>query len=186
MNVDLGQLQPGVFGVSHGSGIGGELIRHATEAWAGHAFVYVGDGRLVEGTPPVARIAPVTEYDDAVWAWKMWDAVPGVTTGGEGTQYAPRAELQAKVIARAHAMVGTPYDWPAYIGFALEILKLRTGAELNPVFKADRWRVCSALVADCYEYAGFPLDFTGAPYAGDANLVSPAMLYDLAARKGWT
>jgi len=27
---------PGCYGVSHGSGITGELIRHATESWAGH------------------------------------------------------------------------------------------------------------------------------------------------------
>jgi hypothetical protein len=27
-------VQPGCYGVSHGSGITGELIRHATESWA--------------------------------------------------------------------------------------------------------------------------------------------------------
>ena len=47
------------------------------------------------------------------------------------------------------------------------MLKLRDGAELDPVFKADHWRVCSAMVADCYAYAGIHL-------AGlkDPNLIS--------------
>jgi hypothetical protein len=28
---------PGSFGISHGGGITGELIRHAAESWPGHA-----------------------------------------------------------------------------------------------------------------------------------------------------
>lgn len=168
-NAALDQLTPGVFGVSHGSGLGGELIRHATASWAGHAFVYVGGGRIVEGTPPAAQLADARKYDDAVWAWRM-----------------PVTPVQsAAVEARAHALVGTPYDWPAYVGFALEVLKLRSEAQLDPVFKSDRWRVCSALVADCYQYAGIPLAFPAGPET-TVNLVSPAMLYDLAAREGWT
>ena len=47
------------------------------------------------------------------------------------------------IVARAHALVGCPYDYPAYVGFALEVLKLRDGQELDPVFKEDHWRVCS-------------------------------------------
>ena len=157
------ELTPGTFGVSHGSGLSGELIRHATESWAGHAFIYIGGDRLVEGTPPVARIAASNEYDDAVWAAKM--------------PISP--EQSAKLVARAHALVGVAYDWPAYVGFSLEVLGLRTGAQLDPVFKTDPARVCSGLVADCYAYAGMPL------FNVDVNLVSPAMLYDLIAEKGW-
>ena len=48
---------PGCYGVSHGSGITGELIRHATESWAGHAFVYVGNGQIIEAEPPAARVS---------------------------------------------------------------------------------------------------------------------------------
>jgi uncharacterized protein YycO len=83
------------------------------------------------------------------------------------------------IVARAHALVGTPYDWPAYVGFALEVLKLRTGAQLDGAFASDGWRVCSALVADCYAHAGIDIDgnITG------SNLVSPADLYDRIARQ---
>lgn len=156
-------VQPGCYGVSHGSGITGELIRHATESWAGHAFVYVGNGQIVEGEPPVARVSAADSHPDAVWN--------------------ARAELtdlqRDAIVARAHALVGCPYDYAAYIGFALEVLKIRNGTELDPVFQDDHWRVCSALVADCYAYAGIHLE------AGlkDPNLISPADLYNLIAEE---
>ena len=87
-----------------------------------------------------------------------------------------------KICDRAHALVGCPYDYPAYIGFALEVLKLRTGGQLDPVFGDDHWRVCSALVADCYEYAGAGAGLEeGLKYP---NLISPADLYNIIAQEG--
>jgi len=83
------------------------------------------------------------------------------------------------IVARAHALVGCPYDYPAYVGFALELLKLRDGQELDPVFKEDHWRVCSALVADSYSYAGLNLE-EGLKYP---NLISPADLYNMIAQE---
>ena len=151
-------ILPGTYGVSHGSGILGELIRHATESWAGHAFIYVGDGQIIEGAAPCARVAAVASHPDAVW----------------GIDEAVTDAQRDLIVARAHALVGTPYDYPAYVGFALEVLKLGTDRELDPVFKDDRWRVCSALVADCYQHADLDL------CAGlkDPNLISPADLYN--------
>lgn len=159
-NGDL--VYPGCYGVSHGSGLPGELIRHATESWAGHAFIYVGNGLIIEGMPPVAGISPAASHPDAVW----------------NVREQLTDEQRLTIVARAHALVGTHYDWPAYVGFALEILKIRSGAQLDSVFRMDDWRVCSALVADCYAKAGVIID------AGiDFNLVSPADLYDRAARQ---
>ncbi len=132
------EVRPGCYGISHGGGITGEFIRHAPGAWAGHAFVYIGDGQIIEAAPPFVRVAPAASHPDAVW----------------NASY-PLTSLQRdKICARARALAGCPYDYPAYVGFALKVLKLRDGAELDPVFKADHWRVCSALVADCYAYAG--------------------------------
>jgi hypothetical protein len=132
---------PGSYGVSHAGGITGELIRHATEAWAGHAFVYIGNGKIIEAVPPAARVAPVASHPDAVWNVRF-----------------PLTDAQRyRICARAHALVGRPYDYPAYVGFALKVLKVRDGAELDPVFKADHWRVSSELVTDCYAHAGIRL-----------------------------
>jgi hypothetical protein len=135
------RVLPGCYGVSHGGRITGELIRHATGSRAGHAFVYIGNGQIIEAAPPAARIAPAVSHPDAVWNARF-----------------PLTDAQRdRICARARALVGCPYDYPPYVGFALKVLKLRDGAELDPVFKADHWRVCSALVADCYAYAGIRL-----------------------------
>jgi uncharacterized protein YycO len=160
-NGDL--VLPGCYGVSHGAGITGELIRHATESWAGHAFVYVGNGQIIEAAPPYARIASAASHTDAVW----------------NVRYPLTDARRDAIVARAHALVGTPYDYPAYIGFALEVLKIRSGTELDPVFRQDHWRVCSALVADCYAFAGLHIE-AGLKYP---NLISPADLYNLIAQE---
>ena len=85
----------------------------------------------------------------------------------------------APIVARAHALLGVPYDYGAYIGFALEVLGLRTGKQLEDVFKRDTWRVCSADVADAYSFAGIDLT-AGLQYP---NLVSPADLYNRIAQQ---
>ena len=158
-----GTPQPGDYGVSHGSGMVGELIRHATESWAGHAFIYVGQGMIIEAAPPATRISPAASRHDAVWNLDE-----------------PLTEAQREaIVARAHALVGEPYDYPAYIGFALEVTGLKTGKELAPEFRRDSWRVCSAIVADCYAHAG--IDLTAG--LGYPNLVSPADLYNRIARQ---
>jgi len=158
------EVPPGCYGVSHGSGLIGELIRHATESWAGHAFVYIGNGEIIEAAPPVAKVSSAASHPDAVW----------------NVHYPLTGDQRDKICARAHALVGCPYDYPAYVGFALEVMKLRTGAELDPVFREDHWRVCSALVADCYAFAGADLE-EGLKYP---NLISPADLYNMIAHEG--
>ncbi len=193
MNVDVRRLTPGVFGVSHGSGYGGELIRHATGSWAGHAFLYLGGGQMVEGAPPEARIVPADKYGDAIWAWRQWDQLKAASWTDQEIRAA-----QDKVVGRGHALVGCAYDWPAYVGFALEVLGLRSEQQLSPFFTHDAYRVCSALVDDAETFGDVPMTFTAedgpglardpsvkvaAPYM--ANLVSPGMLLGLAQRSEW-
>jgi hypothetical protein len=133
---------PGCYGVSRGRGITGDLIRHATGGRPGHAFIYIGNGRIVEVAPPTVRIAPATSHPDAIW----------------NAQRSLSGVQRERICARALALVGRPYDYPAYTGFALKVLRPREGADLDPVFKADHWQVCAALVADCYAYAGIRLE----------------------------
>lgn len=194
MNVDISKLAPGVFGVSHGSGMAGEIIRHATGSWAGHAFLYLGDGMLVEGQPPAARLMPATSYGDAIWAWRMWDQLRSAS--GWSAQAVAAAQLA--VTGRGHALVGASYDWAAYAGFAMEILKLRSETALSPFFKNDSYRVCSALVDDAETFGKVPMTFVAedgpgldrdpavkVPVPYMVNLVSPGMLLGLAQRLDW-
>jgi len=192
VNTPVSTLQPGIFGVSHGSGLGGMVIRDATGSWAGHAFLYLGNGMMVEGAPPEARIVPAGKYDDAIWAWRMWDELK--TARGWTDDAGTAAQLA--VVARGHGLVGTGYDWPAYIGFAAEVAHLRNGVQLDPAFSHDSYRVCSALVADAEEFGGVPLNFVpedgpgliaspGTRVAMPVNLVAPGMLLGIAQRNDW-
>jgi len=178
--------KPGDYGCSHGSGMVGELIRHATDSWAGHAFVYIGNHMIIEAAPPATRISPVSSHPDAVY----------------NTDEPKTDQQRGLIIARAHALLGTPYDYPAYIAFAMMCLKLRTEQQVDPLFVHDHWRVCSADVADEYAHAGIdvragmdghPLArlVAGAVLAGQApaslvpNLIAPALLYDRIAQRPW-
>lgn len=183
MNVDLSKVMPGTPGVTHGSGLIGELIRTATQSWAGHAVGYIGSGQIVEGTAPSTRIAPAASHDDTRWFYKMWDQIQA--EGGLTT--AEILAMQNRAVARYHALVGTPYDYPAYIGFGLEVTHLRNGTQLDPVFKADTWRICSADVVDATTYAGYTFDWSKIQMKPgyDVNLISPAMLYDYAVMLSW-
>jgi len=150
------EVRPGSYGLTDGGSISGDLIRHATGARAGHAFVYIGHGQVVEAAPPAVRIAPAASHAGAIW----------------NVRCPLTAAQRARICARALALVGRAYDYPAYTGFALRVLKLRDDTELDPVFKADHWQVCSALVADCYAYAGVRLQ----PGLRDLSLSGPAGL----------
>lgn len=193
MNVEIGKLQPGVFGVSHGSGLGGTIIRDATGSWAGHAFLYLGDGKIVEGTSPKARLAPADEHQDAVWAWQMWYKLQTEHNWTDDMVHA----AQLAVVTRGNALVGDSYDWPAYLAFTAMVLKLRTGQDMASDFAHDPMRVCSGLVADALQAGGIPLDFVpedgpslfkkpDQPVRLPVNLVAPGMLLGLAQRKEWT
>jgi len=73
-------LKPGTFFVSHGSGVLGAVIRHATESWAGHAGVFLGSHNfgtylapdvapaIVEATWPRTRISRASRHPGARWA----------------------------------------------------------------------------------------------------------------------
>jgi hypothetical protein len=153
---------PGCYGISRGQGITGDLIRHAAGPRPGHAFIYIGNGRIVEVAPPTVRIAPAASHPDA-----LWNAHCSLT-----------AAQRQRICVRALALVGRPYDYPAYTAFALKVLRPRDGAELDPVFKADHWQVCSSMVADCYASAGIRLE----PGLKDLSLTRTAGLDTWAAR----
>lgn len=192
MNVGIDKLVPGVFGVCHGSGVGGDIIRTATQSDVGHAVLYLGNGKIVEGTSPKARTADASEHADMIWAWRMWEELE-THPEWSGT----RCRLaQNKVVARGQYLVGTDYDWPAYLAFTAMVLRLRTAQDMAGDFQHDPMRVCSGLVADALGAGGVPLDFIPEDGPGlianptirvamPPNLVSPGMLLGLAQRREW-
>lgn len=192
MNVPVDRLTPGVAGLSRGGGLAGDLVRMATQAEVGHAFLYLGGGQIVQGMPPRAALAPAGSHGDATWAWRMWDALRE-DDGWPGSRV---ADAQGKVIERGKQLVGVPYDAAAYAAFAAEVLRLRNDEQLAGYFAGDSARVCSALVADALTAGGVPLDFIpsdgpglvahpGQHFVLPPNLVAPGMLLGLAIRKRW-
>jgi hypothetical protein len=193
VNVGLDKLAPGTFGVSHGGGTAGELIRHATGSWAGHAFLYLGNGLIVQGQPPQAATAPADSHGDAIWAWQMWDKLQA----DDGWTADQVSSAQVKVVARGRQLIGCAYDFEAYAAFALMVLKWRSAGQLSPLFSRDAWRVCSALVDDAETFGGVPMEYIPSDGPGltddgkavltvPPNLVAPGMLLGLAQRKEWT
>jgi hypothetical protein len=190
-NVPVSKLTPGVFGLSHGGGLAGDLIRHATESSYGHAFLYLGDGVIVQGQPQVAALAKADSHSDATWAWRMWDQL----AAEHKWTPAQVKVVQDAVVLRGRALVGTPYDWAAYAAFASEVLHLAHGGAMQQFFEHNPRRVCSGLVADALTAGQIPLEFipedgapglvTAGPKGTVVNLVAPGMLAGLGMRKDW-
>ena len=155
--------QPGTFGVAHGSGLVADVIRRATESWAGHAVMYVGNGQVVEARYPKVSLdaAPTS---NVIWANKQ-----------------PLDGQQRSIIVNTvKSLVGDNYDWTVYPALAAAVFYAAATKDLSHLFANDKWWDCSGLVAHGDMTAGVNLYPTI-----DAHLVTPAQLMELAAEKGW-
>lgn len=158
----------GDFGVVSTPGLAAEIIRWGTESNVNHAFLYVGDGLLIEARPGGAGYAHIDKYNGLTVEW---------STGA-----VPLDDVQRlKVIAHARTLVGTPYGWLDIL--AIGLTQRRAGRLIN--VDAPPWWVrrvndthtliCSQLVDLAYYLAGVDL-FTDTRLPG---LVSPGDLHRL-------
>lgn len=147
-------IRPGCYFVCPGDGPVMAAIRAFTQSEVGHAGVYVGNGRIVEGVPRLAINSAADAQTKAIWNYR------------EGEDLTDEQRLA--IVNKALELVGTPYDFFAYIGFMEEIFQIRTDKQRDAIFNSKH-RVCSALVGDCYWAAGIDVD----PFASIVNLVSP-------------
>ena len=154
---------PGTFGICHGSGWASGVIRHATESWAGHAVVYVGDGKVVQAEYPKVQLADAPR-SNVIWA------------NGQPLS----AEQRTAITAKAHSLIGDAYDVWAYPILALSVFYAGITKDAAPLFLSDKFLDCSAVVTACENAAGIDL-FPGQ----SVHFVTPAMLFDLAASSGW-
>jgi cell wall-associated NlpC family hydrolase len=158
--------QPGDFGLTQIHGRVGKLIRAGQ--WLNgdgffdyeHAFVYVGEGQVIEAEPGGARLASLTEYNVSAVLW---------STGAIGTTEAQRASI----VAAARGYIGTPYSFLDYASLAAKRLHLWAPG-LHSYVRSSGHMICSQLVAKCYFDAGCALfpGWTGDVTPGDlCNLV---------------
>lgn len=169
-------VQPGDFGLVPTYGnwrdrLAGWLIRYGTNSPVNHAFVYVGDGMIVEAEPGGARRTRLHYPEDTI----TWSRIH-LTVG-------QRAEICQTAEGFAAQHVG--YGWLDLVAVALA--QHRLGRVVNPGVPLRRqpWWVrrveslhtliCSQLVDACYLSAGARLFADGRP----PGLVSPGDLYRL-------
>lgn len=160
------QPLPGDFAVTSISGqVGflislGEWLNGSRFGHWDHAFVYVGDGQLVEAEPGGARLAGLDEYAGRPIAW---------STG----HVQLTDEQRGAIVAAARARIGTPYSGLDYLAIAAHRFHLPV-PWLRRYVASSKHLICSQLVDRCYADAGAHL-FSGI-WEG---YVTPADLADL-------
>ncbi|MFD4234276.1 hypothetical protein [Streptomyces sp. NPDC058542] len=156
---------PGDFALTRISGITGRLVV-AGQALVGdaapvqHAFVYVGNGMVVQAMPGGAELIPIEEASPVV----QW------STG----HFALTEDQCDAMVVEAVALVGTPYSFLDYASIALAHYRIRPAWVRD--FVADTGHmICSQLVDEVYLRAGVHL-FDDGRLPGD---VTPGDLWKL-------
>jgi cell wall-associated NlpC family hydrolase len=159
-------IPAGVYGCVRTRGLVPLLIRTATGSPYDHAFVVIGDGRIVEAEPGGVRIRDITEYAGCRIAYNTAEPV-------NGTQ-------RAQVAAFATNLRGERYNWGADTVDGLAALGIRWRI-LGRLARARRSVMCSELIAEAGRSAG--LDWLCGQV--DPSRVVPGMLAKRIANKGW-
>lgn len=153
----------GQYGVVRTTGLIGAIIRLGTRSQVNHAFVFIGNDRVVEAQPGGAVIGSATKYAHLLHPVSRF----------------PLTDAEARrIAAAAEALVGTPYNFLDIAALGLLSLGLRWGW-LERRAQSSKRLICSQLVDRAYSVAGVPLFTDGRP---DGS-VTPGDLLLLLARR---
>jgi hypothetical protein len=135
--------RPGDFGVVKTYGLIGRLIRLGTSSRWNHAFIYVGDGLIVEANPTGVAISPANKYTNIAW-----------------NHHEELTTAQRNIIVEAaRKEVGKPYAFVdiAVIFFRIIGLRfIRPNVFWKKLALQNGW-FCSELASHCYRVAGIDL-----------------------------
>ena len=134
------QPQLGDYGVVKTGGIFGKLIRFGTLSRWKHAFIFVGNGQIVEATPRGVKLNSLSEYP--IIGWNQHEEVT--------------PEQREKIYKFAMSTVGKPYNFLVIFNLVLRILGFKLLANtrvLHRLAQHDGY-ICSELVAEAYAKAG--------------------------------
>ena len=156
--------RPGDFAVVSSGGRAGMLVSameeiaydHSTH-WD-HAFIYAGDGRIVQAMPSGAENAPLGTYGYSIWS-------TGILS--------PSAAQRTAIVAAAdrYAAAHTGYSFLDYAAIAAHRFGVPAPG-LRAYIAGTGHQICSQLVDQCWHDAGYQL-FSDGRWEG---FVSP---YDL-------
>jgi len=133
----------GDYGVVKTNGFFGKLIRLGTMSRWNHAFIYIGDGKIVEATPRGVIISPVSKYP--LIAWNKHEPLS-----------APTREA---IKANALATVGQSYSFLTIAVLAFRILgiKVLSNSRVMVYMAQKEGYICSEAVEECYDKANYVL-----------------------------
>ena len=130
----------GDIGITRTPGIFGHLIRVGTSSRWNHAFIYIGNGKIVEATPRGVKISMLSTYPVVVW------------NKNDDISDADRA----RIANHALSLVGSSYS---FITIALIVFRI-IGAKFLSNNKFMVWAakkegyICSELCSECYSKIG--------------------------------
>ena len=141
------QPKPGDYGVVRTNGWAAKLIQFGTISRWNHAFIYIGDGQIIEARPTGGVISLANQYPKI--AWNQHEEIDDNTRG--------------KIVAAAHHFVGQPYGFLDIGNILLRILGLKflANTRLFERLAMKHGLICSELVSLAYRDAG--VDLTGMP-----------------------
>lgn len=159
VSVDDDLLAPGTVGLTPIGGNTGKVIRfgqwivsHPFARWFSkdtqpdyqHAFVYLGDGKLIEAEPGGARINDISEYANAEVYWCV----------NLAHQYT--LEQLENVAEEAEKFAGTPYSFLDYFAIAARRLHIPVPG-LRAYLNSTGHVICSQLATMAYLRAGLAI-----------------------------
>lgn len=145
--------RPGDFGLTQINGDAGALVKFGQwlngdgfHVWQ-HAFVFVGDGMIIEAAPGGAVLVRLDKYAKDTVAWST------------GAIVLNKTERQ-DIVSAAWGYLGTPYSWATYLSLATTRLGIRPRWLRRMVSDTDAM-ICSQYVDQCYQDAGVRLYLDG-------------------------
>jgi len=153
----------GAFGLVRTSGWSAKLIRFGTRSTVNHAFVYIGDGKIIEAEPDGACESEITKYHDVIWS------------------NVPLSQPQQYLIEGwAITKIGVPYGWADIADLSCAAFGIHNDW-IDRRIENTNYLICSQLVDKAYELAGVHL-FNDGRLPGQ---VTPGDLLRLITKNDW-
>ena len=138
----------GQIGLCYTTGFWGALIRAVTRSRFNHTIIGISETECVEASPWGVRVAPISNYPDAVWS-----------------QFPLTLLQQVKVVTFARSQVGVRYNYldDIFIGIAL-LTREHTPRWIERVLSdPDSWQ-CAQLADAALQHAGVHVFRDNRPY----------------------
>lgn len=106
-----------------------------------HAFIYLGNNKILEAKPFGARIADISEYSNREVVFSNLELTD---------------QERDSIVKNALTLVGTPYSFLDYLALAFARVGLKPKLLTNFI-ASKKHMICSQLVDECYRRAGIQL-----------------------------